>query len=90
MKQGAPKNNTVPLLPAKGTISNRVKDYSNDSFFVKKAAQARKRIEQVGFPEAFLAKKPLPARPAGFFMLLFFQFAGHARAYAFYVIIHPF
>jgi hypothetical protein len=35
-------------------ISNEVKDYSNDPFFVKKADDSQKFLEEHGFPKEFL------------------------------------
>ncbi|BAV07257.1 hypothetical protein SAMN05421788_102119 [Filimonas lacunae] len=47
------KNITASILPSKGKPANSIADYGNDPFFVKKAAQAKKRIERVGFPKEF-------------------------------------
>jgi hypothetical protein len=42
---------------AKGVISNKVKDYGNDPFFVKKATQSKEFLEKHGFAEELLSKK---------------------------------
>ena len=47
----------IKLLLAKGAVSDQVKDYSNEPFFIKKAEAAKKRLKKVGFPKAFIAKK---------------------------------
>jgi hypothetical protein len=58
MQQPSPVNNDfIKLLLAKGAVSKDVKDYSNEPFFIKKAEAAKKRLEKVGFPKAFVAKK---------------------------------
>jgi hypothetical protein len=41
--------------PAKS--SNKVKDYSNDPYFVKKAEESKIFLEKHGFPEELLRKK---------------------------------
>ena len=41
----------------KGVISNKVKDYGNEPFFVKKAKQAKDFLEKHGFPKELLIKK---------------------------------
>ncbi len=48
------KTHIIKMLPAKGSTSRDVKNYENDPMFIKKLATAMKRIERVGFPEAFL------------------------------------
>ena len=39
------------------TVSNDLKDYSNDPFFIKQAQEAQEFLEKVGFPEEFLKIK---------------------------------
>jgi len=41
----------------KAVISNKVKDYGNDPFFVKKAKQSKEFLEKHGFPKELLVKK---------------------------------
>ncbi len=48
------KTHSVKMLPAKGSTSQAVKSYANDPMVIKKLAAAMKRIERVGFPDAFL------------------------------------
>jgi hypothetical protein len=38
-------------------ISNKVKDYGNEPFFVKKAKQSKEFLEKHGFPKELLIKK---------------------------------
>ncbi len=42
--------------PAKVVISNKVKDYGNDPFFVKKAKESKEFLEKHGFPKELLLK----------------------------------
>ena len=42
---------------AKAVISNKVKDYGNDPFFVKKANQSKEFLEKHGFPKELSIKK---------------------------------
>ena len=37
-------------LKGKGIVSNEVRSYANDPFFVKKAEEARETIRRVGLP----------------------------------------
>jgi len=39
------------------TASDKVKDYGNDPFFVKKAKESKDFLEKHGFPEELLQKK---------------------------------
>jgi hypothetical protein len=52
-------NNKKPARKklAKAVISNKVKDYGNDPFFVKKANQSKEFLEKHGFPKELLIKK---------------------------------
>jgi hypothetical protein len=43
--------------PAKKIVSNKVKDYGNDPFFVKKTEKSKAFLEKHGFPKELLAKK---------------------------------
>ena len=47
----------MKTLLAKGSVSNKVKDYSNDPFFIEKAAAVKKKVDKTGVPQAFLSKK---------------------------------
>jgi hypothetical protein len=38
-------------------ISDKVKDYGNDPFFVKKTRESKKFLEKNGFPKQALRKK---------------------------------
>ena len=37
-------------VTGKGTVSARLKNYANDPFFLKKAAEAKAEIDRVGLP----------------------------------------
>jgi hypothetical protein len=43
--------------PAKTIVSNKVKDYGNDPFFVKKAEESKVFLEKHGFPKELLNKR---------------------------------
>lgn len=49
------KNVSKPSIKAK--ISNDVKDYGNDPFFIKKANDSKAFLEKNGFPEELLKKR---------------------------------
>lgn len=51
------KDELIKFLLSKGRVSNNVKDYSNEPFFIKKTEAAKKRLERVTIPEALLTKK---------------------------------
>jgi hypothetical protein len=38
-------------VTGKGTVSARLKNYANDPFFLKKAAEAKAEIDRVGLPK---------------------------------------
>jgi len=38
-------------VTGKGVVSARLKNYANDPFFLKKAAEAKAEIDRVGLPE---------------------------------------
>ena len=38
-------------VTGKGIVSARLKNYANDPFFLKKAAEAKSEIDRVGLPE---------------------------------------
>ncbi len=42
---------------SKVKVSNKVKDYGNDPFFVKKAKESKEFLEKHGFPKERLLKK---------------------------------
>ena len=42
---------------AKVKAGSKVKDYGNDPFFVKKAAESKAFLEKHGFPKEILLKK---------------------------------
>ncbi len=42
---------------SKAKVSNKVKDYGNDPFFVKKAKESKAFLEKNGFPKQLLLKK---------------------------------
>lgn len=52
-------NNKKQLLKKSGkvVISNKVKDYGNDLFFIKKAKESKEFLEKHGFPKELLAKR---------------------------------
>jgi len=50
------KGNKVTRKPKK-QVSNKVKDYGNDPFFVEKAKKSKQSLEKNGFPKELLAKK---------------------------------
>ena len=41
----------------KAKVTDKVKDYGNDPFFVKKAKESKKFLEEHGFPNQTLSKK---------------------------------
>lgn len=47
----------IKRKPSKGKRTNKVKDYGNDPFFVKKAEESRAFLEKHGFPKELLPKK---------------------------------
>lgn len=49
-------NKTLQLKP-KLKITNKVKDYGNDPYFIKKAKESKKFLEENGFPKEILNKK---------------------------------
>ena len=49
-KQGSSK-------PSKVKISNKVKNYGNDPYFVKKANESKAFLEKHGFPKELLDKR---------------------------------
>jgi predicted RND superfamily exporter protein len=42
---------------SKVKVSNKVKDYGNDPFFVKKAKESKEFLQKHGFPKELLIKK---------------------------------
>jgi hypothetical protein len=38
-------------VTGKGVVNTRLKNYANDPFFLKKAAEAKAEIDRVGLPE---------------------------------------
>jgi len=38
-------------VTGKGVVSSRLKNYANDPFFLKKAAEAKAEIDRVGLPK---------------------------------------
>lgn len=42
---------------SKVKVSNKVKDYGNDPFFVKKAKESKEFLEKHGFPKELVLKK---------------------------------
>jgi hypothetical protein len=44
------KERNTEMAYGKGIVSNTVKDYSNDSFVVKKAEEAKAFLQKNGFP----------------------------------------
>ncbi len=41
----------------KSKVSNKVKDYGNDPYFIKKAKESKEFLEKHGFPKELLVKK---------------------------------
>lgn len=41
----------------KAKVSNKVKDYGNDPFFVKKAKESKEFLQKHGFPKELLRSK---------------------------------
>jgi hypothetical protein len=39
------------------TVSDKVKDYGNDPFFIKKAKESKAFLERHGFPKELLVKR---------------------------------
>jgi hypothetical protein len=52
VKKKQAKNKSVKIKGA-----SKVKDYGNDPFFVKKAAESKAFLEKYGFPKELLLKK---------------------------------
>jgi hypothetical protein len=50
------KHNT-PKKFGNAIISNEVRDYGNDPFFIKKADDSQKFLEEHGFPEEYLKSR---------------------------------
>ena len=48
------KNSKLVNKSSKIVISNKVKDYGNDPFVVKKGKESKKFLEKNGFPEELL------------------------------------
>ena len=48
----------APKKNEKTIIVKKLKDYSNDPYFVKKNEKAAETLKKTGLPEAFLNKKP--------------------------------
>jgi hypothetical protein len=48
------KDNNTPKKFGNAIISNEVRDYGNDPFFVKKADDSKRFLEEHGFPEDLL------------------------------------
>jgi hypothetical protein len=51
------KKKQTKRKPARAKASDKVKDYGNDPFFVKKAEESRSFLEKHGFPKDILLKK---------------------------------
>ena len=51
MKSGSDKNHSIKI---NAKISDKVRDYGNDPFFVKKANESKKFLEKHGFPKELL------------------------------------
>jgi hypothetical protein len=51
------KKKQSKLKPSRTRSSKKVKDYGNDPFFIKKAAESRAFLEKHGFPKELLPKK---------------------------------
>lgn len=49
------KKNGKKAKTGKTVVSNAVKDYSKESFFVQKAEASKKVIEKYGLPKHFVA-----------------------------------
>ena len=45
------------LEKSKAKVSDKVKDYGNDPFFVKKAKESKEFLQKHGFPKELLTKK---------------------------------
>ncbi len=44
---------------SKVKVSNKVKDYGNDPFFIKKAKESKEFLEKHGFPKELLLRNKL-------------------------------
>jgi hypothetical protein len=51
------KRKQMKSKSAKVKSSNKVKDYGNDPFFVKKTAESKAFLEKYGFPKELIARK---------------------------------
>lgn len=57
MQNSNDKKNNVPKKIDNIIISNEVRDYGNDPYFVKKADDSQKFLEKHGFPEGLIKLK---------------------------------
>jgi hypothetical protein len=57
MQKTNDNNNNVPKKMGNIIISNEVRDYGNDPYFVKKADESQKFLEKHGFPEGLIKLK---------------------------------
>jgi hypothetical protein len=51
MQKNNSKKNNDPQNKRKAIISNEVRDYGSDPFFIKKAKESKEFLEKHGFPE---------------------------------------
>jgi len=51
MQNNNSKKNNDPIKRRKAIISNEVRGYGNDPFFIKKAKESKEFLEKHGFPE---------------------------------------
>jgi hypothetical protein len=51
MQKNNSKKNNDPKKTRNAIISNEVRDYGNDPFFIKKAKESKEFLEKHGFPE---------------------------------------
>ena len=51
------KKNNKKTTTSKGIVSDKVKDYGDEPFFVQKAEASKKVIEKYGLPKQLVADK---------------------------------
>ncbi len=59
MKNINKNSELIEKMLSKGTVSADLKDFnlSNDPYFIKKAEEAKKFVDKVGFPKEFMETK---------------------------------
>jgi|GEM_PF-6824095 len=56
MKSSKQNDIFIQKILSKGTVSSEIKSFSNNPDFIKKAEEAKKIIDRVGFPKELITK----------------------------------